>query len=182
MQSRPWDNPPACSNCGSTRVAWIVQGLPNFGDPELRRLLDEGRILLGGCCFGDCWVCHDCAERERAGRGDQDSRLHVYGPSGWKVYAGGFDPEESDAAREARERAEEAAVRAEYEKQAAYRATPIGAFERLKEIVAGAEKDVRKSERGVKAAANRTLAAMREAEEWAQRVEEAVSNIRGMPR
>ncbi len=54
------DNPPACTTCGSARVAWVMQGLPNFEDEELMRLVDEKRVILGGCCDGRYWRCLDC--------------------------------------------------------------------------------------------------------------------------
>lgn len=174
MLSKPWDNPPACSNCGSTRVAWVLQGMPNFGDPGLRRLLDEGRILLGGCCFGNCWVCHDCAERERNLHGDHESHNRVYGPSGWNSYAGGFDPQESDAAREARWRAECAEWEQRQAKKAAYRATPRGAYEHLKSLVAAAEQDIGKAEGGNKAAGIRARRAMLDARAAAQAVRNSI--------
>jgi hypothetical protein len=42
-----------------------MYGLPEFS-PELERELDEGRVVLGGCCvFGDDpeWQCTDCGHR-----------------------------------------------------------------------------------------------------------------------
>jgi hypothetical protein len=51
--------------CGGRRVASILYGLTDF-TPELERELDEGRVVLGGCCvFGDDpeWRCGDCGRR-----------------------------------------------------------------------------------------------------------------------
>ena len=166
MPERPWDNPPACSNCGSTRVAWVIHGMPlppDSLDPEMRRLMDEGRLRWGGCCGGDFWICHDCAERELA-RGD--------GRGGG--FAGGFDPNESDAAREARRRAEHEAHRLEHERKTAHRATPLGAWEHLRRIILDAQTDIQKARHGNKAAGVRARRAMREAWDAAQGVREAV--------
>lgn len=51
-----------CPHCGSTNVAGILWGMPMF-DEELRHELDEGRIVLGGCCVSGAdpdWHCNDC--------------------------------------------------------------------------------------------------------------------------
>lgn len=61
MDARP-EKPTACPSCGGPRVAEILYGLPHF-TPELERALDEGQIVLGGCCvFGEDprWQCADC--------------------------------------------------------------------------------------------------------------------------
>jgi hypothetical protein len=64
MATRP-DTPTACPACGGPRVASILYGLPAFS-PELDRELNEGRVVLGGCCVsGDDpkWQCADCHHR-----------------------------------------------------------------------------------------------------------------------
>lgn len=53
---------PKCPECGSGNIAEILFGMPAF-DKELERALDEGRIVLGGCCItGEDpeWHCNDC--------------------------------------------------------------------------------------------------------------------------
>lgn len=170
MPSRPWDNPPACSNCGSTRVVWVQMGYPDFSDHALMLAVAECRVILGGCCVppDSGWRCMDCAERQLAGCGGNRGHFH------WDLCAGMFDPNESDAARDARERAEEAVHEMELEREAAHRATPIGAWEQLQRIVLGVEADVRKAEHGNKAAGARVRRAMREARAAAQGVRRAV--------
>jgi hypothetical protein len=51
----------ACPACGSTRVARILYGLPAYDD-ELRRELDEGRVVLGGCCIDEDMPTRECLE------------------------------------------------------------------------------------------------------------------------
>ena len=54
--------PVRCPACSSPRMARIVYGLP-VGDDEMQRLLDEGRIVLGGCCVTNddpAWQCLAC--------------------------------------------------------------------------------------------------------------------------
>ena len=55
--------PRKCKNCGSNRIADILFGLPAF-TPELKAQLDNGKIVLGGCCLpgpdGLVWMCADC--------------------------------------------------------------------------------------------------------------------------
>lgn len=61
MASQP-DAPSQCPACGSTKLAAILYGLPDFS-PELRRKLDDGIVVLGGCCiFGNDprWQCTEC--------------------------------------------------------------------------------------------------------------------------
>lgn len=51
-----------CPECGSKNIAEILWGMPAL-DEELERNLDEGRIVLGGCCITDentDWRCNDC--------------------------------------------------------------------------------------------------------------------------
>jgi hypothetical protein len=56
------ETPSECPVCHSTRAACILYGLPDF-TPELEKELEEGRIVLGGCCIvGDDpkWRCIGC--------------------------------------------------------------------------------------------------------------------------
>lgn len=39
-----------CPRCGSKNVAEILYGMPAYDD-ELQKKLDEGKIVLGGCCI-----------------------------------------------------------------------------------------------------------------------------------
>ena len=55
---------PQCPTCGSSSVASILYGMPDFSD-ELQRELDAKRVTLGGCCItGDDpqWHCNECHE------------------------------------------------------------------------------------------------------------------------
>ena len=55
--------PDKCPKCGSNKVAYIMYGLPAIGD-ELDKNLNEGKIVLGGCCFSNnspAWKCVDCS-------------------------------------------------------------------------------------------------------------------------
>jgi len=66
---------PPCPCCSSTRVARIAYGLPNF--EALQPDLDEGRVVLGGCCIFDSspkWKCQACAHEW--GRALDDDQLH----------------------------------------------------------------------------------------------------------
>ncbi|MBX7170925.1 MAG: hypothetical protein K1X72_08210 [Pyrinomonadaceae bacterium] len=51
-----------CPKCNSTRIAQFRYGLPEF-TPELKKQIDEGKIVLGGC---EIWAdnpthfCNDC--------------------------------------------------------------------------------------------------------------------------
>jgi predicted RNA-binding Zn-ribbon protein involved in translation (DUF1610 family) len=54
--------PKRCPKCGSKRIARIQWGMPNFSD-ELKRELDQGTVVLGGCIVSDrdpSWTCPDC--------------------------------------------------------------------------------------------------------------------------
>ena len=66
LSSHPWDNPPVCRECGSSNVAYVLYGLPNFDNKELRRKVKEGHVILGGCCIPSLkhlfWKCKDCGE------------------------------------------------------------------------------------------------------------------------
>ncbi len=54
--------PRACPSCGHTPIASIMYGMPALSD-TLNRDLNEGRIVLGGCCVSDddpSWACSAC--------------------------------------------------------------------------------------------------------------------------
>ena len=53
---------PACPKCGSDSVAAILWGMPAYSE-QLESDLEEGRVVLGGCCVtGDDpeWHCNAC--------------------------------------------------------------------------------------------------------------------------
>jgi len=57
--------PRECPRCGSDRIAVILYGLPDFSE-GLKRDLDAGHIVLGGCCVtgsDPAWQCTRCATR-----------------------------------------------------------------------------------------------------------------------
>lgn len=54
--------PRKCPKCGSEKVADILWGMPAYSR-ELQEDLDNGKIVLGGCCVTDNdpeWQCVDC--------------------------------------------------------------------------------------------------------------------------
>jgi len=54
--------PSKCPACGSKRMADILFGYPAFGS-ELKRKLELGEVVLGGCIVTACdpmWECADC--------------------------------------------------------------------------------------------------------------------------
>lgn len=54
--------PRKCPSCKSEKVAVILHGMPDMSD-KLHRDLEEGRVILGGCCMevdGPYWQCTDC--------------------------------------------------------------------------------------------------------------------------
>ena len=56
--------PKKCPECGSSRVATILWGMPAFS--EIKDDLEAGRIVIGGCCIDDNdpkWECTDCEHR-----------------------------------------------------------------------------------------------------------------------
>ena len=58
--------PSKCPQCGSPRIARIVYGLPDFSSGELKKAVEEGRIVLGGCIVGPDsprWECKGCGAR-----------------------------------------------------------------------------------------------------------------------
>lgn len=62
MRYRSAQKPEKCPKCGSERIAEILFGLPAFSD-ELQKDIDEGRVVLGGCCVSGEdpeWKCMDC--------------------------------------------------------------------------------------------------------------------------
>lgn len=79
-----------CPQCGGSNVAEILWGLPVFNE-ELERKLDEGSIVLGGCCItGDDpeWRCNNCGcefgtnpEVYENWKADRDNKLKgvIYG-------------------------------------------------------------------------------------------------------
>ncbi|WP_217907649.1 hypothetical protein [Desulfosediminicola ganghwensis] len=57
--------PSKCPMCGSARMASIQYGLPAFSF-ELKRDIDLGKVVLGGCCITNNdpqWECADCHTR-----------------------------------------------------------------------------------------------------------------------
>ena len=61
-RSKTRTTPEACPKCGSAKVAAILYGLPIF-DNRLERQLEEGKVVLGGCCVtgnDPQWMCQDC--------------------------------------------------------------------------------------------------------------------------
>ncbi len=58
--------PNKCPDCGSIRIARIMYGLPDFSSEELKKAVEEGRIVLGGCIVGPDsprWECKGCGAR-----------------------------------------------------------------------------------------------------------------------
>ena len=56
------EKPSKCPSCASERVARIVYGYPAFSE-ELRRGLELGESVLGGCCVegeSPLWRCLEC--------------------------------------------------------------------------------------------------------------------------
>jgi hypothetical protein len=54
--------PRKCPACGGKKIAQIQYGLPAF-DAEMDEKLQQGKIVLGGCCITDCdprWQCVEC--------------------------------------------------------------------------------------------------------------------------
>lgn len=54
--------PEKCPCCGAPSVAPIMYGLPDFS-PELRRAVDAGELVLGGCVVSNDdprWKCTKC--------------------------------------------------------------------------------------------------------------------------
>ena len=58
--------PEKCPACGAVAVASIQYGYPDMSDPRLKRDLEAGRVVLGGCCISDddpAWQCTGCGAR-----------------------------------------------------------------------------------------------------------------------
>jgi ribosomal protein L37AE/L43A len=58
--------PNKCPDCGSIRIARIMYGLPDFSSEELKKDVEEGRIVLGGCIIAPDsprWQCKGCGAR-----------------------------------------------------------------------------------------------------------------------
>ena len=54
-----------CNECGSTDVVLILYGLADL-DEEMKSMIDEGKITLGGCMVdkdSPKWVCNDCKHK-----------------------------------------------------------------------------------------------------------------------
>jgi hypothetical protein len=54
--------PRKCPKCNSKRIASILYGMPAYSE-KLESDMQEGNIVLGGCCIEDGapnWVCADC--------------------------------------------------------------------------------------------------------------------------
>ncbi len=55
--------PGVCPSCGSTRIADVMYGMPNFDDQDLRKEIESGKTVLGGCIVledNPAWQCADC--------------------------------------------------------------------------------------------------------------------------
>ncbi|MBT6228824.1 MAG: hypothetical protein HOI47_19455 [Candidatus Scalindua sp.] len=54
--------PRKCPQCGSSRIANILYGMPEFS-PEFEKRIEDGKIALGGCCISNddpVWKCVEC--------------------------------------------------------------------------------------------------------------------------
>ena len=54
--------PRRCPTCGSHKIATYLYGMPHYS-AELKKALDEGSVVLGGCEIGASmpfWVCLEC--------------------------------------------------------------------------------------------------------------------------
>ena len=54
--------PKKCPQCGSTKIADILYGLPDYS-PEFEKRIEGGKIALGGCCISNddpIWKCTEC--------------------------------------------------------------------------------------------------------------------------
>ena len=51
-----------CPVCGSKKIATYLRGMPAYSE-QLQNDIDEGNIILGGCCISEddpfC-ICTDC--------------------------------------------------------------------------------------------------------------------------
>jgi hypothetical protein len=54
--------PAVCPVCQSKNIAQYLYGMPAYSD-KLKKELDEGKTILGGCCISDqdpSFACHEC--------------------------------------------------------------------------------------------------------------------------
>ena len=54
--------PRKCPNCGFKPLGNILYGYPIF-DEKLKKDLESGKVVLGGCCIGGldpAWQCSKC--------------------------------------------------------------------------------------------------------------------------
>jgi hypothetical protein len=54
--------PRRCPTCGSADIASVLYGFPAFS-AKLEKELEEGKVVLGGCCVSGCdpaWQCVEC--------------------------------------------------------------------------------------------------------------------------
>lgn len=54
--------PKTCPNCGSEKIADILWGYPGYSE-EMEKQIEEGKLVLGGCCVTDHdpeWECVEC--------------------------------------------------------------------------------------------------------------------------
>ena len=54
--------PVSCPICGSKKIATYMYGMPAYSE-ELMKEIDEGIIILGGCCISDndpSFACMEC--------------------------------------------------------------------------------------------------------------------------
>jgi len=57
-----------CPNCGSSNIAKIIWGLPDFTE-ELQKRIDAGEVVLGGCIPGrGDYECNVCGTRFQTAR------------------------------------------------------------------------------------------------------------------
>ena len=59
---RSKEQPATCPECNLEKIAYILRGMPNFTD-EMKRQLDAGEVVLGGCLIRDDmprWKCAAC--------------------------------------------------------------------------------------------------------------------------
>jgi hypothetical protein len=62
MKYKSTKKPDKCPECGSSKIAQILYGLPVFS-PGLEKKINENKITLGGCCVSGndpSWKCIDC--------------------------------------------------------------------------------------------------------------------------
>ncbi len=59
------EKPSQCPTCGYAPIAEILYGYNKMND-DLRKELDEGSVVLGGCVITDddpFWSCVDCGQK-----------------------------------------------------------------------------------------------------------------------